>query len=87
MTVIENYVKKLPEIKVKSFNDYKYKHRCKNSFEIRFPNLSLLEYFNYSLVYDEILENLEDLEIKELEYKFMDLVDIINKRIIIDYRK
>ena len=49
---------------------------------MKFPKLSILDYFNYSLEYEEILE---DSETKELEYKFMDLVDKINEMIIIRY--
>ena len=52
---------------------------------MKFPKLSILDYFNYSLEYEEILEILEDSETKELEYKFMDLVDKINEMIIIRY--
>ena len=86
MTLIENYVKKLPviKIKIKIFYD---KHKRKNPFEIRFPNLSYLDYFNYSDVVDEIQENLEDLQNKELEYKFIDLNGIINDIINMKYYK
>ena len=85
MTVIENYVKKLPKIKMKSF--YDYKHKCKNPFEIRFPNLTHLEHLHYSEVLWEIWEFLEDLEMKELEYKFLHLGDLINDRINVKYYK
>ena len=86
MTLIENYVKKLPEIKIKIKIFYD-KHKCKNPFEIRFPNLRYLDYFHYSDVLDEIMENLEDLENKELEYKFIDLTDKINDTINMKYYK
>ena len=46
-----------------------------------------LEYFHYSEVFYEISEKLEDLESKELEYKFSDLVDKINDIINMKYYK
>ena len=74
--MLKNYLK----LKLKVFIN-----KCKNPFEIRFPNLRHLEYFRYSDVHNEIWEILEDLEIKQLEYKFMHLVDKINDRINIKY--
>ena len=68
-------LKKLPEIKIKSFY---IKQKCKNPFKIRFPNLRYVEYFHYSEVFNKILEDLEDLGNRELEYKFNDLTDKIN---------
>ena len=84
MTLIENYYKNLPEIKIKIFY---VKHKCKNPFKIKLPNLSCLDYFHYSEVFCEILENLGDLENKGLEYKFFDLIDKIKDKINIKYYK
>ena len=56
-TLIEKYLEKLDEIKLKSF----YIKKCINPFKIRFPNLCYLEYFDYSEVHYKILEDLEDL--------------------------
>ena len=84
MTLIENYYKNLPEIKIKIFY---VKHKFKNPFKIKLPNLSCLDYFHYSEVFCESLENLGDLENKELEYKFFDLIDKIKDKINIKYYK
>ena len=84
ITLIEKYIKKLPEIKIKSFYD---KQKCKNPFEIRFPNLRYLGYSCYLDVVNEIRENIEDLRNREIEDKFIDLTDIINKKINIKYYK
>ena len=82
MSVIENYVKKLPKIKIKTFD---YKNKYKYSFRKKFPNLGNLEHFiiekNCSLC-DEILVILG---LMDLEVKFMDLVKIINDKISIKY--
>ena len=83
MSVIENYVKKLSKIKIKTFdnkNNYKY------SFRKKFPNLWNLEYlFNIEescSLFDEILVILG---IMDLEVKFVDLVEIINDKVSIKY--
>ena len=64
-TLIEKYVEKLPKIKIKIFYD---KRKCMNPTRIRFPNLSYLDYSNYSKIVNEIHESLEDLNDKELDY-------------------
>ena len=83
MSVIENYVKKLPEIKIKTFDT---KNKYKYSFRKKFPNLWNLEYlFNIEescSLFDEILVILG---IMDLEVKFVDLVEIINDKISIKY--
>ena len=83
MSVIENYVKKLPEIKIKTFDN---KNKYKYSFRKKFPNLWNLEYlFNIEescSLFDEILVNLG---IMDLEVKFVDMVEIINDKISIKY--
>ena len=61
--------------------------KCKNPFEIKFPNLSYLDYNNYSDVENEIMENLEDFGNKELEYKISDLTFKINEIINMKYYK
>ena len=84
MLIIENYVKKLPLMKVKGFNDYKYGRRCKNSFEIKFPNLRHLEYLYYSYVFEgceELDEIVENLETTQLEDKFIYLMELIDDKI------
>ena len=54
MALIENYLKNLNGIKLKSC----YIKKCKNPFKIRFPNLSRIEHFVYSEENYKILEDL-----------------------------
>ena len=86
-SLIENYVKKLPEIKVKSFNDFNHsRRRCKKSLEMKFPNLRLFEKFYYSYLFDgckELDEILETLKRTPLEDNFIDLTELISDKIII----
>ena len=83
MSVIENYVKKLSKIKIKTFDN---KNNYKFSFRKKFPNLWSLEYlFNIEescSLFDEILVILG---LMDLEVKFLDLVEIINDKISIKY--
>ena len=76
-------------MKVKSFNDYKYGRRCKNSYEIQFPNLGLFEYLYYSYEFDgceELDEIAVNLETTQLLDKFLYLMELIDDKIkIIDY--
>ena len=81
LSLIENYVKRLPEIKIKILYD---KNKCKNSFVIRFPNIRLID---YSELEDEIWENLDDLQNKDLEYKYIDFTDILKDVISVNYYK
>ena len=83
MSVVENYVKKLSKIKIKTFdnkNNYKY------SFRKKFPNLWNLEYLfileESCSLFQEILVILA---IMDLEVKFVDLVELINDKISIKY--
>ena len=82
MSLIEKYVKKLPEVKIKIFYD---KHKCINPTRIRFPNLSYLDYSNYEEIVNEIHEKLEDLYNKDMEYMYADLTYTINKIINMKY--
>ena len=49
--------------------------------------MSYLDYSNYSEIVNEIHENLEDVNDKELDYKFSDLTHIINDIINMKYYK
>ena len=82
MTLIENYVENLPEIKFKIFYN---KHKCKNPFEIKFPNLSFFDcydYFkNYNLL-DEIWEKLEELEGRRvMEFTNTEMEEMLHDKI------
>ena len=80
MSVIENYIKKLPKIKIKTFhnkNEYKY------SFRKKVPNLGNLEHFIIEEICSLCNEILVILALTDLEVKFMDLVEIIDDKISI----
>ena len=58
LSLIEKYVKKLPEIKIKIF--YDIKRRSKNPVRIKFPNFGYLYYLNYQEITEKIQEKIED---------------------------
>ena len=72
----------MPEIKIKKFY---VKDKCENPFLIRFPNLSILDFFIESEEEYDIQEILEYFRNKELHSKYMDLIDIMNDKINIKY--
>ena len=57
LSLIEEYVEKLPEIKIKIFYD---KNKCKNSVRLKFPNLGYLDYFNHEIKTNKILKKMRN---------------------------
>ena len=81
LSLIEKYIESLSEIKIKILYD---KKKSENPFMIKFPNIG---HVDYSELQDEIWENLEDLENRDLEYKYMDTKDLLKDVISVKYYK
>ena len=73
MSVIENYVKKLPKIEIETFV---YEKVCGYSFEKKFPNLWSLDCCDS--LFEDILLILVSMDLK---VKFLDLAELINDKI------
>ena len=81
LSLIKKYIKSLSEIKIKILYD---KKKSENPFMIKFPNIG---YVDYSELLDGIWENLEDLENRDLKYKYMDITDLLKDVISVKYYK
>ena len=69
LSLIENYIKSLSEIKIKILYD---ENKCENPFAIKFPNVGYMDICDLE---GEIWGNLEDLQNNDFENKFLDLVE------------
>ena len=81
LSLIEKYIESLSEIKIRILYDIK---KSKNPFKIKFPNIS---HADFSELNDEIWKFLEDLGKRDLDYKYIDITNLVKELISVKYHK